>query len=192
MVLRAVVLLLVMITGVSTLSMSALAGRKRVVIFGATGYIGKYVVKESVRRGFDSKCHHTMLLPNSSHASYSLLYVAAVAVVREGSKVREDYLSGAEIVVSDVTSEENILSTALSKPADVVISCLASRSGVRKDAFAIDYQATLNCLSAARAKRASQFILLSAFCVKKPLLQFQKAKLQFEDKLVNAGDIKYR
>ena len=154
MVLRAVVLLLVMITGVSTLSMSALAGRKRVVIFGATGYIGKYVVKESVRRGFDSKCHHTMLLPNSSHASYSLLYVAAVAVVREGSKVREDYLSGAEIVVSDVTSEENILSTALSKPADVVISCLASRSGVRKDAFAIDYQATLNCLSAARATRA--------------------------------------
>ncbi|CAN0207049.1 unnamed protein product [Ectocarpus sp. 12 AP-2014] len=36
--------------------------------------------------------------------------------------------------------------------------------------------------------------MLSAFCVKKPILQFQKAKLKFEEKLVeagNAGEIGY-
>lgn len=35
------------------------------------------------------------------------------------------------------------------------------------------------------------FILLSAFCVRKPILQFQHAKLKFEQALTGAGDIKY-
>jgi divinyl chlorophyllide a 8-vinyl-reductase len=63
---------------------------------------------------------------------------------------------------------------------------------VKKDAYKIDYQATLNCLTAARKAEASQFILLSAYCVKKPLLQFQSAKLKFEEALTSAGDINYR
>jgi hypothetical protein len=55
-----------------------------------------------------------------------------VAVVREGSKVREDYLGGARILYSDVTDEQAISNTVFkSSPADVVISCLASRSGSR-------------------------------------------------------------
>jgi hypothetical protein len=155
----------------STVSVAALASvsSKKVVIFGATGYIGKYVVKESVRRGFDT-----------------------VAVVREGSKVRDDYLGGARIVYSDVTNSEALSRDVFNGPADVVVSCLASRSGVKKDAYKIDYEATLNCLTAARKAKAGQFILLSAYCVKKPLLQFQHAKLKFEDALTSAGDIKYR
>jgi divinyl chlorophyllide a 8-vinyl-reductase len=55
-------------------------------------------------------------------------------------------------------------------------------------------QATLNTLNAALATKADQFILLSAFCVRKPLLQFQHAKLKFEAALTAAGDkgdIKY-
>ena len=115
-----------------------------------------------------------------------------MAVVREGSKVREDFLGGAQIVTSDVTDPAALSRDVFGAPADVVISCLASRSGVKKDAFKVDYEATLNCLNAARKASASHFILLSAFCVKKPLLQFQHAKLKFEDALVNAGDIKYR
>lgn len=54
---------------------------------------------------------------------------------------------------------------------DGVISCLASRSGTKSDSFAIDYQATLNCLEAAKNEGANHFVLLSAFCVKKPTLQ---------------------
>lgn len=34
-------------------------------------------------------------------------------------------------------------------------------------------------------------MLLSAICVQKPLLEFQRAKLKFEKELVEAGDINY-
>ncbi|CAN0471233.1 unnamed protein product, partial [Ectocarpus sp. 8 AP-2014] len=77
---------------------------------------------------------------------------------------------------------------------DGLVSCLASRSGTKSDSFAIDYQATLNCLETAKKEGAAHFVMLSAFCVKNPILQFQKAKLKFEEKLVeagNAGEIEY-
>jgi uncharacterized protein YbjT (DUF2867 family) len=51
---------------------------------------------------------------------------------------------------------------------------------VQKDSWDIDYQATLNALEAARGAGAKHFVLLSAICVQKPLLEFQKAKLKFE------------
>ena len=63
---------------------------------------------------------------------------------------------------------------------EAVVSCLASRSGIKKDAYAIDYQATKNCLDAGCEVGAKHFVLLSAFCVKNPWLQFQQAKLKFE------------
>ena len=62
---------------------------------------------------------------------------------------------------------------------------------LQKDSWAIDYQATLNTLNAARKHGASHFVLLSAICVQKPLLEFQHAKLKFEETLQSAGDITY-
>lgn len=47
----------------------------------------------------------------------------------------------------------------------------------------MDYQATKNVLDCARAAGASHFVLLSAICVQKPLLEFQKAKLKLEAEL---------
>lgn len=74
-----------------------------------------------------------------------------------------------------------------------IVSCLASRSGIKKDAYAIDYQATLNCLEAGRnpSVKARHFVLLSAFCVKNPWLQFQQAKLKFEAALTSQNDMTY-
>eukprot|EP01041_Mallomonas_annulata_P011614 gene11614-24314_t len=141
--------------------------KKRVVIVGATGYIGKFVVKESVRRGYET-----------------------VAICRPSSTPKDDFFAGAEVISADVTDEKSILENAFKEPADVVISCLASRSGTKSDSYAVDYQATLNTLNAARTKKVDQFILLSAFCVRKPLLEFQNAKLKFEEALTSAGDIK--
>lgn len=143
------------------------ANRKRVVVVGATGYIGKYVTKESVRRG-----HET------------------IAVVRPSADTSSEFFDGATIVKSDVTNIDLLQNCdAFSSRPDVVISCLASRSGVKEDSFLIDYQATLNSLSAATAAGAEQFVLLSAFCVRKPLLQFQQAKLQFEVALEQAHQL---
>ena len=62
---------------------------------------------------------------------------------------------------------------------------------LQKDSWAIDYRATHNVLEAARAQGAAHFVLLSAICVQKPLLEFQRAKLKLEGALQAAGDITY-
>jgi len=144
---------------------------KRVVIVGATGYIGKFVVKESIRRGYDT-----------------------VAVLRPGAPPKDDFFKGASVVYADVTDPASLKekeSEIFGKKTDAIVSCLASRSGVKADAYKIDYEATLNSLNAARAAKVDHFVLLSAYCVQKPLLQFQQAKLKFEAALTSAGDIRY-
>lgn len=70
---------------------------------------------------------------------------------------------------------------------EVVISCIASRSGAPEDALAVDYGANATLLDAALEADVSQFILLSAICVQKPLLAFQHAKLRFEAELTASG-----
>ncbi|NHB76625.1 NAD(P)H-binding protein [Rhodobacter calidifons] len=66
---------------------------------------------------------------------------------------------------------------------DAVVSCLASRTGAPQDAWAVDHAGNSAALKAAVAARVRQFILLSAICVQKPLLEFQRAKLAFEAEL---------
>lgn len=150
---------------------------EKVVVVGATGYIGKAVVRESVRRGYPT-----------------------VAAVRDARKAAsEPKFAGAEVVETDVTDLAKLSACpAFAKGSvDVVVSCLASRTGTKSDSFAIDYQATLNSLEAARAAGARHFVLLSAYCVKSAerkdpyALQFQYAKKQFEEKLQAQDDCSY-
>lgn len=156
------------------LHMSAANNNKINVIAGATGYIGKSTVRESVRQGYDT-----------------------IALVRDKSKVESgqgkalygESFEGARVVECDVTDPAQLTKTMKEigaepgKKLEAVISCLASRSGIKKDAYAIDYQATLNCMEAGMDADARHFVLLSAFCCKNPWLQFQQAKLKFEGAL---------
>ncbi|KAL3792957.1 hypothetical protein HJC23_010970 [Cyclotella cryptica] len=158
------------------------SGEKVAVIAGATGYIGKSTVRESVRQGYKT-----------------------VALVRDKKKVESEegkqlyatFFEGADVVECDVCDPENLteafkeISSRYNGNIDAVVSCLASRSGIKKDAYAIDYQATLNCLESGRAVGARHFVLLSAFCVKNPWLQFQQAKLKFEAALQEQKDMTY-
>ncbi len=132
-----------------------------VLIVGATGYIGRAVVAESVRRGYD---------------------VIAVARSRKG----DCRFDGAELVLADV-GDPGSMAKVFERKIDVVISCLACRSGLPEDFDAIDYKATLNVLNAARASGTGKFILLSAICVRKPELPLQLAKLKMEDALMRSG-----
>lgn len=66
---------------------------------------------------------------------------------------------------------------------DAVVSCLASRTGAPQDAWAVDHAANSAALKAAMTAGVSHFTLLSAICVQKPLLEFQRAKLAFEAEL---------
>mmetsp|Transcript_19617 Transcript_19617/g.27219 ORF Transcript_19617/g.27219 Transcript_19617/m.27219 type:complete len:274 (+) Transcript_19617:24-845(+) len=72
-----------------------------------------------------------------------------------------------------------------------IVSCMAAASGLKKDVYAIDYQATLNCVHAGQAVNARHFVLLSAFCVRNPLLQLQQAKLKLESKLTEQTQMTY-
>lgn len=151
---------------------------KTAIIAGATGYIGKAVVREAVRQGYNT-----------------------VALVRDASKADnfKTFFEGAEVVECDVQDAKALTKTfaeikeKYDGNMDAIVSCLASRSGVKKDAYAIDYQATLNCMESGQdpSVNARHFVLLSAFCVKNPWLQFQKAKLEFEAALEAQTDLTY-
>lgn len=134
---------------------------KKVLIVGATGYIGSAVVTESVRQGYD-----------------------VIAVTR--SLKNDCQFDGAEVVLADVTDPVSI-AEAFNRKIDVVISCLACRSGLARDFDEIDYKATLNVLNAAKENGTGKFILLSAICVRKPDLPLQLAKLKMEDALIRSG-----
>ena len=73
------------------------------------------------------------------------------------------------------------------RPFDAVISCLASRTGTPCDAWRVDYQAHIDILEAVQQAGIKHFVLLSAICVQKPRLAFQKAKLRFEQALMASG-----
>jgi len=94
---------------------------------------------------------------------------------------------GAQLRVGDVTDPDSLARDGLrGERFDVLVSCMASRTGVPRDAWAIDYQAHSDALAAARQAGVHQMVLLSAICVQKPLLAFQKAKLAFESELIDS------
>lgn len=141
--------------------MSNLNRNTTVLIVGATGYIGRAVVTESVRQGYK-----------------------VIAVAR--SPKIDGQFDGAEVVLADV-SDPASMAKVFDRKIDVVISCLACRSGLPKDFDDIDYKATLNVLNAALAGGTGRFMLLSAICVRKPDLPLQLAKLKMEDALIRSG-----
>lgn len=133
----------------------------RILLLGATGTIGRAVLRTLQRRGHD-----------------------VVALVR--AEPADDL--GVPLLKSkldDADDLSRLIETAA--PFDVVLSCMASRSGVAADAWAVDYQAHMNMLQAAERAEIGHFILLSSICVQRPLLAFQQAKLAFENALRASG-----
>lgn len=135
----------------------------RILLVGATGTIGRATARALAARGHEVVC-----------------------LVRPGSAGAKD-LPG-QVRSGDVTDPVSLAREGIcGEQFDAVVSCLASRTGVPADAWAIDHQAQLNVLAAAKAAGVHRFVLLSAICVQKPRLEFQKAKLAFEQALVESG-----
>ena len=128
----------------------------RVLLLGATGTIGRATAAALIAAGHE-----------------------VVAVVRPGAS---GPAGGARLEV-DVTQAGALAAVIGAARFDAVISCLASRTGAPKDAWAIDHRANSLALAAAMAADIPRFVLLSAICVQKPLLEFQRAKLAFEAEL---------
>ncbi|ARE40316.1 Divinyl protochlorophyllide a 8-vinyl-reductase [Rhodovulum sp. P5] len=137
--------------------------RKRVFVLGGTGTIGTATVKALVRAGHDVVCF-----------------------IRPGSEAKLP--DGAKARTGDVTDPLSLTEDGFrGERFDAVVSCLASRTGVPRDAWEIDHQAHVEALDIAKAAGVTQFVLLSAICVQKPLLAFQQAKLAFEKELRDSG-----
>jgi len=128
---------------------------RRILVAGATGTIGRAVVKRLVEDG---------------HAVTALLRASST-----DGQLPE--LVGANLAQASLNDPKRLAQVCAATTPDIVISCIASRSGAPKDAQAIDYQANLALLTVALGAGAQQFILLSAICVQRPLLAFQHAKL---------------
>ena len=146
---------------------------RRVFVLGATGTIGRATVAALVQRGHEVVC-----------------FIRARAGVGGAMTVQdsERLLSGATLRFGDVCDVASLARDGFcGERFDALVSCLASRTGAPKDAWAIDHQAHEHALAAAKAAGVTQFVLLSAICVQKPLLAFQRAKLAFEKSLIESG-----
>lgn len=143
------------------------------MVLGATGAIGRATVAALVQRGHEVVC---FVRPRAGVGG---------ALTATGSA---DLLKGATLRFGDVTDPASLARDGFrGERFDALVSCLASRTGAPKDAWAIDYQAHAGALAAAKEAGVSQMVLLSAICVQKPLLAFQKAKLAFEKALIESG-----
>jgi NAD(P)-dependent dehydrogenase (short-subunit alcohol dehydrogenase family) len=87
------------VKGFSLQMMSSKAAGKTAVVAGATGYIGKSVVRESVRQGYK-----TVALVRSKEKVNS----------KEGQLLYGQFFEGADIVECDVTDPEQLTKVRLS------------------------------------------------------------------------------
>ena len=142
-------------------------GPQRVFVAGASGYIGRTVVGELVARG---------------HEVTAYLRPAAAA-----DRQVTDCLRGATIRQGEMADAASIYRDGFAGAAfDAVVSCIASRTGSGTDAWQVDYAANRRLLDATHIAAARRFVLLSAICVQRPVLAFQRAKLAFEAELQRA------
>jgi divinyl chlorophyllide a 8-vinyl-reductase len=144
----------------------------RVCLLGATGTIGRATLRALVQRGHEVVC---FVRPHASRGG---------SVMQNG----DGALDGAAVRIVEFSNPVSLGRDGFQgERFDAVVSCMASRTGAPKDAWAIDHQAHVDVLEAAREAGVSQFVLLSAICVQKPVLAFQHAKLAFETALMQSG-----
>ena len=145
----------------------------RVVLFGATGTIGRATAKALLDHGNEVIC--------------PVRQRAGVDGKLNADSMRA-LLPGAELLVIDGSSVAALPPEFFGQQRiDAVISCLASRTGFPADAWDVDYRLNADILKLAMSADVKHFVLLSAICVQKPLLGFQHAKLAFEDELAKSG-----
>jgi hypothetical protein len=138
-----------------------------VVVLGATGYIGRAVVKELVQRGRNT-----------------------IAFVRpRGDAPMPPELNGATVLEGDPECDQDGKLRQALTGARGVISCISSRTGEPHEVLAIDYGASKLALDLLieHGHPSGAYVLLSAICVKTPVLALHRAKLAFELDLANSG-----
>ncbi len=127
----------------------------KVLLLGYTGYIGATLAKVLLEKNIQVVCPVRNKKPPKTNEN---------------------------IVFVDMSQIESFLETSKVKPT-TVISCIAARKGGVTDSWDVEYTLNKFFLNLCKRVGINRFILLSAICVQKPTLEFQKAKLAFEDLL---------
>ncbi len=111
--------------------------RKRIVIAGATGYLGRYLVKSAHARGYRVR-----------------------ALVRSETRLGDARPLCDEVFVGEATKPSTL--TDLCQGVDFVVSSLGNRTLARKpDCFEVDFQGNMNILARAREADVSHFVFVS-------------------------------
>ena len=148
----------------------------RILLLGATGTIGRATLAALLVRGHSVVCP---VRPGSE--------TGRGAVPEPGTGTGPDLPAGAILRHADVTDLDSLARDGIrGERFDALVSCLASRTGAPADAWAVEHRAQSHALRLARDAGITRAVLLSAICVQKPLLEFQKAKRAFEDELMAA------
>ncbi len=137
---------------------------EKVAIAGATGYLGKHIVKEAIAQGFET-----------------------VALVRNLAKLSEFEGDNLYKIKADVTKPKSLKGKL--KGVDTVISTVGITR--QKDGLTymdVDYQANRNLLDEAISSGVRKFIFVSAFKLQElKHLKIAAAKERFVDELKMSG-----
>ena len=131
----------------------------KILLAGCTGYIGKELVR--------------LLL------SYGYLLICPVRNIASTKRYFSDHPN---LLLTNYKDLEQTLSKHSRDPM-ILVSCIASRNGGITDSWKVEYRLNMELLLLAVKFKFKKFVLLSAICVQKPKLEFQKAKLTFENEL---------
>lgn len=136
----------------------------RVMLLGATGTAGRAALEALAEAGHEVVAVHrgpAPHVPDQALISFRKLDAGdAVSLARDGFR---------------------------GERFDALVSCLASRTGTPEDAWSVDHGANLTAMRVAGDEGVGRMVLLSAICVQKPKLAFQRAKLAFEAELMSSG-----
>lgn len=136
----------------------------RVMLLGATGTAGRAVLDALLADGHEVVALHRGPLPDLPPKPRLLL--------------RE----------SDASNPASLTDQGFrGELFDALVTCLASRTGAPDDAWAVDYRANADALRLAGEAGVRHVVAMSAICVQKPLLEFQKAKLALEAEIAASG-----
>lgn len=137
---------------------------KKVLIAGASGYLGKFVIKEFKKQGY---------------------WVRAIS--RNSNKLKEEREFIDDEFIADVTNKSTLNNCC--EGVDVVFSSVGITK--QKDGLTymdVDFQANKNLLDEAKRSAVKKFIYISVFCTEKMhKLKCIQAKLKFEEELKNSG-----
>ena len=136
-----------------------------VAIFGATGFVGKYLLEELKKHDYNAQI-----------------------LIRKGSENKIDISSNHKIILGDISNKDAIKQTL--KDADAIIYTIGIIREFKRKNITFDYlhhQGIKNVIKEAEKLKIKRFVLMSANGVKKEGTKYQTSKYLGEMALINSN-----